>query len=118
MKLWEVATAKVIRDFQNPDLKPVFAGETAPSHPGWIHAVRFSPDGSHLVTVGAAPRGKSYIAVWNVADGKRLFGAERDFGPIHSMALLPDGTKMLIGFAGIPRNKIEPGAMILKVPGK
>ena len=25
---------------------------------------------------------------------------------------------MLIGFAGIPRNKIEPGAMILKMPGK
>lgn len=118
VKLWDVATAKVVRDFQNPDLKPVFPGEPVPSHPGWIHAVRFSPDGAQLITVGAAPRGKSYIAVWTVADGKRLFGAERDFGPIHTMTLLPDGTKMLIGFAGIPRNKIEPGAMILKVPGK
>jgi hypothetical protein len=47
-----------------------------------------------------------------------LFGAERDFGPIHTMSLFPDGTKMVIGFAGIPRQKIDPGAMILKVPGK
>ncbi len=118
VKLWDVATAKVVRDFQNPDLKPVFAGEAAPSHPGWVHAVRFSPDGTQLVTVGAAPRGKAYVAVWTVADGKRLFGAERDLGPIHTMSLLPDGTKMVIGYAGIPRNKLEPGAMILKVPGK
>lgn len=118
VKLWEVSTGKVMRDFQNPDLKPVFPGEPVPSHPGWVHAVRFSPDGNQLVTVGAAPRGKSYIAVWSVSDGKRLFGAEREFGPIHTMALFPDGKKMLIGYAGAPRNKIEPGAMILKVPGK
>ena len=118
MKLWEVASGKVVRDFQNPDLKPVFPGEPAPSHPGWVHAVRFTPDGNQLVTAGAAPRGKSYVAVWNVSDGKRLSGAEREFGPIHAMSLFPDGTKMLIGFAGVPRNKIEPGAMILKVPGR
>ena len=117
IKLWDVATAKVIRDFPNPDLKPVFPGEPAPSHPGWIHSVRFSPDNAQLVTAGAAPKGKSYIAVWSVADGKRLYGAERDFGPIHAMALMPDGTKMVIGSAGVPRNKIEPGVMILKLPG-
>ena len=64
--------------------------------------MRFSPDGAHLVTAGAAPRGKSYIAVWSVADGKRLFGAEREFGPIHAMALLPDGTRMVIGYEGVP----------------
>src|SRR5205085_5756014 len=27
VKLWDVATGKVVRDFQNPDLKPVFPGE-------------------------------------------------------------------------------------------
>jgi WD40 repeat protein len=118
VKLWDVETAKVVRDFPNPDLKPVFPGEPAPSHPGWVHAVRFSPDGSRLVTVGAAPRGLSYIGVWSVADGKRVAGAEREFGPIHTMGLLPDGTKMVIGFAGVPRNRTEPGAAILTVPGK
>jgi hypothetical protein len=80
--------------------------------------VRFTPDGNQLVTVGAAPRGKSYVAVWSVGDGKRLYGAERELGPIHAMSLFPDGTRMLIGFAGVPRNKVEPGAMILKLPGK
>lgn len=118
VKLWDVATAKVIRDFPNPDLKPVFPGEPAPSHPGWVHSVRFSPDNAQLVTAGAAPKGKSYIAVWSVADGKRVYGAERAFGPIHAMAVLPDGTKMVISSAGVPRNKTEPGVMILKFPGK
>jgi WD40 repeat protein len=117
-KLWDVATAKVVRDFPNPDVKPTFPGEAAPSHPGWVHAVRFTPEGDRLITAGAAPRGKSYLAVWAVADGKRLFGAERDFGPIHALAVTPDGTKMAIGFAGVPRNKTEPGALVLKVPGK
>lgn len=118
VKLWDVATAKVVRDFPNPDLKPVFPDEPAPSHPGWVHSVQFSPDGTQLVTAGTAPRGKSYLAVWSVADGKRLFGAEREFGPIHAMRLFPDGTKLVIGYTGVPRNKIEPGVMILKVPGK
>ena len=117
VKLWDVATGKVLRDFQNPDLKPVFPGEPTPSHPGWVHAVRFTPDGSQLVTAGAAPRGKGYVAVWNAADGKRVFGAERDFGPIHAMALLPDA-KIVVGCAGAPRNKVEPAALILKLPGK
>ncbi len=118
VKLWDVATGKVVRDFQNPDLKPVFPGEPVPSHPGWVHAVRFTPDGAQLVTAGAAPRGKSYLAVWTVSDGKRVAGAERDFGPIHAMSLFPDGSKLVIGCAGAPRNKIDPAAMILKFPGK
>ncbi len=118
VKLWDVTTAKVVREFQNPDIKPVFPGEPAPSHPGWVHSVKFTPDGTKLVTAGAAPRGKSYLAVWTVADGKRVAGAERDFGPIHSMTVLPDGARIVIGYAGMPRNKVEPGAMILKLPGK
>lgn len=118
VKLWDVATAKVIRDFPNPDLKPVLPGEPAPSHPGWVHSVRFTPGGDRLVTAGAAPRGRSYLAVWNAADGTRLFGAERDSGPIHTATLFADGTKMVIGYSGAPRNGTDPGAMILKVPGK
>lgn len=117
VKLWDVATARMLRDFQNPDLKPVFPGEPAPSQPGWVHAVRFTPDGSRIVSAGAAPRGTSYLAVWNAADGKRLYGAEREFGPIHAMAVL-DADRIAIGFAGVPRNNVEPGAVILKMPGK
>ncbi len=117
VKLWDVATGKVLRDFPNPDLKPIFPGEAAPSQPGWVHAVRFSPDGSRIISAGAAPRGRSYIAVWNSADGKRLSGAESEFGPIHAMAIL-DEARIVIGWAGVPRKRVESGAAILRVMGK
>jgi WD40 repeat protein len=117
VKLWEVATGKVVRDFPNADLKPVFPDEPAPTHPGWIHGVRFTPDGQFLVTAGAAPRYKSYIAVWNVADGKRVFGAEQDFGPIHSLAITNDGTRLILGCEA-PRGRPEPDAIVIKFPGK
>jgi WD40 repeat protein len=115
VKLWDVATGKVVRDFENPDIKPVFPGEPAPSHPGWVQAVRFTPDGQFLVTAGPAPRGKSYLAVWKVADGKRVYGAERDFGPIHSIAITADGTKLVIGTAA-GKGKSEPDAVIINLP--
>jgi len=80
--------------------------------------VRFTPDGKQLVTAGAAPKGRSYIAVWNLSDGKRAFGAERDFGPIHSMIVTNDGTRLVLGCAAIPRLNAEPAVVILKMPGK
>jgi WD40 repeat protein len=116
-KLWDVATGKVTREFENPDLKPVLPGEPAPSHPGWVQCVRFTPDGQFLVTAGPAPKGKSYLAVWKVADGKRVYGAEREFGPIHSIAVSPDGTKLVLG-CGTAKGKTDPDAVIIKLPGK
>lgn len=118
VKLWDVAAGKVVRDFPNPDLKAVQPGEPAPSHPGWVHAVKFTPDDKHLVTVGPAPRYKGYIAVWSVADGKRLAGGERDFGPIHGLAVYPDGAKLVIGCGPKSRTDSEAEALILKTPGK
>jgi WD40 repeat protein len=117
LKLWDVATGRVIREFPNPDLKPLFPDEPAPSHPGWVQVVRFTPDEKFLVTAGPAPRGRSYLAVWNVADGKRVYGAEREFGPIHSLAVTADGTRLVLGCAA-PKGKSEPDAVIVKLPGK
>jgi WD40 repeat protein len=117
LKLWDVASGKVIRDFPNPDLKPVFPEEPAPSHPGWIHGVRFTPDGQQLVSAGAAPRLKSYLAVWTVADGKRIVGAERDYGPIHSLDITKDGSKLLIGCAAV-RGRSEAEALLIRFPGR
>jgi len=117
VKLWDVATGKVIRDFPNPEMKPVFPGEPAQSHPGWVHSVRFVPGDQFLVTAGVAPKGRSYLAVWNVATGQRVYGAERDNGPIHSIAVSPDGTKLVLGSAPA-KGKPEAEAIVIKLPGK
>jgi hypothetical protein len=34
------------------------------------------------------------------------------------MTLTPDGTKLVLGCAGVPRNRVEPAAVIVKFPGK
>ncbi|MCE9567690.1 MAG: hypothetical protein K8U57_37290 [Planctomycetes bacterium] len=115
VKLWDVATGKVVREFANPDLKPTLPGEVAPSHPGWVQSVRFVPGDQFLVTAGAAPRGRSYLAVWNVATGQRVYGAERDLGPIHSIAVSPDGTKLVIACAP-QKGKSDGEALVIKLP--
>lgn len=117
VKLWDVATGQVVRDFANPDYKSVLPGEPAPSHPGWVQGVRFTPDGKYLVSAGPAPRGKSYIAVWNVSDGKRVFGAERDFGPIHSLAVSADGKTLILGCAAA-KGQANPEALIVTLLGR
>jgi hypothetical protein len=46
-----------------------------------------------------------------------VYGAERDFGPIHSIAVTADGTKLVIGCA-VGKGKTDPDAVIIKLPGK
>ena len=43
-----------------------------PSHPGHVYGVRFTPDGKYLISVGGAPKGQGFVAVWNPNDGKLL----------------------------------------------
>ena len=118
LKLWEVATGRVVREFPNPDLKPVFPGEPRRRIPAGFSAVRFTPDGQFLVTAGPAPRGKSYLAVWKVADGKRVYGAEREFGPIHSVAITPGRHEARPRLAPL-RGQIRAGrVLVIKLPGK
>lgn len=118
VKLWDVASGNPIREFPNPDLKSPFPGEPPASHPGWIHAVRFTPDEKLLLTAGPAPRYKGYVAAWNVADGARVAGAERDVGPIHALAVTPDGTRIVLGCGPKARAESAVEALILKAPGK
>jgi WD40 repeat protein len=117
VKLWEVATGRVVREFTNPDLKPILPGEAAPSHPGWVQCVRLTPDDRFLVSAGPAPRGKSYLAVWRLSDGKRLYSAEREFGPIQSMAITADGAKLVLGCAAV-RGKPGAEAVVVQLPIK
>jgi WD40 repeat protein len=115
VKLWEVATGRVIRDFPNPDLKPVFPTEPAPSHPSWVQVVRFTPDDNFLVTAGPAPRAKGYLALWDVRDGKRVFGAELDTGPVHALAVTPDGKRLVLGHAAA-KDRSNPEAVVVNLP--
>jgi len=117
VKLWDVAAARVVREFVNPDLKRGLPGETPPSHPGWVQAVRVTPDGQFIVSAGPAPRGKSYLAVWKFADGQRVFGAELDFGPIHSLAITPDGARLILGCAPV-RGKPDADVLVVKLPSR
>jgi WD40 repeat protein len=118
VKLWDVASGTVVRDFPSPDLKAPFPGEPPPSHPGWVHAVRFSADEKLLFSAGTAPRYKGYLAAWTVADGKRVVGGERDQGPVHALAVTPDGTKLILGLAPKGRAESTADVLILKAPGK
>jgi WD40 repeat protein len=109
--LWNPATGALIREFKNtadPKLKDV-------AHPGYVHGLRFTPDGTKLVTVGTAPRNKGYLAVWNVADGKQLSGQELDVGPIHAVDVRADGL-IVLGCASKARGESEAAAVLLPLP--
>jgi WD40 repeat protein len=95
IKLWDANTGTVIRDFVNPNIKPPPGGNPQ-SHPGWVYGVRFTSDGKYLVSVGGAPKNKGYIAIWNVADGKLVYGEEMAMGTFYGVAIAPDGKSIAV----------------------
>ncbi len=117
VKLWDTATGKLIRDFLNPNLKPPGADQPTPSHPGFVHAVRFSPNGLTLLSAGSAPRNLGSLAVWTVADGKWKAGGEVPFGPIYALDVTADGKSVLLGCGPRVRSAGDAEAYLLPVPG-
>jgi WD40 repeat protein len=116
IKLWEAGTGNLVREFPNSTLKAPGFGQPQPSHPGFIHMVRFTPDESKLVSVGTAPRGQGYLAVWKVADGSLLSGQELPLGPIYAFDLLKDG--VLLGCGPKARFQSEAEAVLVPMPVK
>jgi len=116
IKLWNSADGTVMREFVNPNLKPA-PGSPPPAHPGWIYGVKFTPDGKYLVSVGEAPKRKGYLAVWNVADGKLLYGEELPLGSFYSVAISPDGKNIAVaaGYTGGAAQDSNP-CYIFKMP--
>jgi WD40 repeat protein len=110
VKLWNPATGELVRAFANPTLKV-----PTDSHPGFVQCVKFTPDGSKLVSVGTAPKNKGYLAVWNVADGKLLAGYELAVGPIYSVDVTADGTAVL-GCGPKTRGTSESEAVVTPLP--
>lgn len=88
VKLWNPATGELVRSLANPAFKGA-------AHPGFVQGVKFTPDGSKLITVGGAPRLKGYVAVWNVTDGKLISGEEVPFGMVYAVDVTADGRAVL-----------------------
>jgi WD40 repeat protein len=118
VKLWEVATGNLVRDFPNPNLKASGPGQPVPSHAGFVHAVRFAADGQSLVSAGTAPRNQGSLAVWAVADGKLKAASEIAFGPIYALDLAADGKSVLIGCGPRVRTASEAEAYVIPLPTK
>jgi WD40 repeat protein len=117
VKLWDAKTGKLVHDFSNPSLKPQGPGQPPPSHPGFVHCVRFTPDGSKLLSAGTAPRGQGYLALWSVADGKLLAGQELTVGPIYSFDLTADGKSVVLGCGPKERGRTDSEAVVVPLPG-
>jgi WD40 repeat protein len=115
IKLWRSSDAAVIRDFVNPSLKPAPLWPP-PSHPGWIYSLHFSQGGTRLVSAGTAPRNQGYLAVWNVADGKLLYGQQLPFGPIYCAAVSPNGKLLALACGPSVPHAPEGHAVLLKMP--
>jgi WD40 repeat protein len=107
IRFWNPVTGEQIRTLQNPNLK-------AGAHPGFVQGLKFTPDGTKLVSVGGAPRLKGYLAVWNLADGKLLNGAEVPFGTIYSLAIAADG-QALLGCGPKLRGATESEAVVVSI---
>jgi WD40 repeat protein len=116
IKIWDVNTGQVVREFDNPEVKKSPGHKDAQSHPGWIYRLRFTKDGQKLISAGDAPRNRGYLAVWNFADGKLLVGKEMPLGSFYGLDLSPDNQFVAIG-AG-PRGRPTPefnSAYLLKL---
>ncbi len=67
----------------------------------YIYSILFTPDGEHLLVLGASEAGRSVISMvefWRVADGtlvRILYPAQWEYAS--RMALSPDGTLLAIG---------------------
>jgi WD40 repeat protein len=114
IKLWNVADGNVLRECVNPNLKPGPDGPVA--HPGWVYSVRFTADGKYLLSAGPAPQNRGFLAVWQAADGKMVYGEDLPLGPFHSVALAPDGKTVALACGPQGRQAQEVTSYVLKMP--
>jgi WD40 repeat protein len=122
IKIWNVVDGVLERELVNHNLKSAakVAGQTSPpppqSHPGWVYGLRFTPAGTHLVSVGNAPRNQGYLAVWAAADGRLLYGEALPLGAFYSVAISPNGKLLAVGCGPRGRQLQEVDAYIVKMP--
>jgi WD40 repeat protein len=117
IKVWNVADGNVVRELVNPAFKPSGPGQPASAHPGWVYAVRFVEGGKKIVSAGAAPRLRGYLATWNAASGKLLFGKEMSIGTLFALGVSADGERLVLGTGGSVRTGAELNqGIVMKMP--
>jgi WD40 repeat protein len=121
IKIWNVADGNVLHELTNPQLKAAAGQPPPPAHPGVVYALRYTPDGKRLISAGAAPRLRSYLAIWNAADGKMLYGNEQSLGTLFSLAVSADGKYLAVGAGGSSSGGEEGNknnVYVMKLPSK
>ncbi len=117
LKLWKTADATIVREFINPKLPQPPMPEPGISHPGWVYRAQFANNDRWIISAGLAPRQKGYLAIWNVADGKLLFGEELSIGPVYDFVITPDGNYLLTACGKSPANgQIDNAIYLLPMP--
>ncbi len=87
LKLWEVATGRLIRTFEG------WTEATIKGHRGIVDAVAFSPDGRYALS-GSNDK---TLKLWEVATGRLIRTFEGHKGNVRSVAFSPDGRNALSG---------------------
>jgi WD40 repeat protein len=121
IKIWNVADGNVLRELANPSFKAGPVPQPPQAHPGVVYRVRYTPDGKRLISAGGAPRLQGYLAIWNVDDGKMLYGAEQALGTLFSLAVSADGKLLAVGAGGASVGGEEGNknnAYVMKLPAK
>ncbi len=120
IKIWNPADGSVVRTLTNSNLKPAGPMSPPPSHPGAVYGVRFIENGQKLLTVGPAPRGMGFLAVWNVADGALVHAEEVPIGTLFALAVSADGSKIALGTGASVRTAGDEGnnAYLMQTPKK
>jgi WD40 repeat protein len=98
LKLWDVESGKLLRNFQ--DRKLIRADQKLyppQAHDGWVGGAAFSPDGSKVVSVTPSPDSNDVMKLWDTESGEVLhaFGAKSQ--KIWSVVFSPDGGQLITG---------------------